>query len=307
MTPRVEEWVFTGTQLERRGRTPIDVGEFVYGTDKAATIAAAGLSGPTPNTVTGNLVITTPGTVVENTIVTGWVELRANNITLRNVKILVGSALMGTYSPPTQAGIFAMYDTTGHILEHVEIAPDTPTVDTYGIIGGGYTGRHLDIHDCVDAIQINKAQPVILEGGHLHGGRHYAVDPRQVDGSHGDMIQLIMGSLTITGTVIDTGAGPGTGSNFGVIATQNTTTPITNLTIDKAWFTGSSYSQVKVEQKARGVIPTTITGSRFQQDATNPLIHGTAASITAATITGNTGPDGLALPGSEVWADGSVA
>lgn len=318
MSPRVEEWVFTGTQLERRGRTPIAVGEFAYGLDKAATLARAGLSGPTPNTHTGNLVITTPGTVIQDTVVTGWVEVRAPNVTLRNVKILVGAALMGSYSPPTQAGIFCLFGHSGLVFENVEIAPTNPTVDTYGIIGAGFTAKDIWIHDVVDGIQVNTANggPITVLGGLIEKLRWYSVDPRQSNGAHSDGIQFILGTgHVVRGLIIRLGNGPAArtvegayAGGFGIIISPGGGGPVDDVTVDLVWFEGDGYSHFKLGQGSWGLVtPLTITGCRFEQYTDNPVIHGSQASINAATITGNTGPGGIALPGAQIFADPAQA
>lgn len=293
-------------------------GGFAYGVDKAATLARAGLSGPTPNTHTGNLVITTPGTVVEDTVVTGWVEIRAANVTLRNVKIEVGVALLGTYSPPTQAGIFCLFGHSGLVFENVEIAPTNPTVDTYGIIGAGFTAKDIWIHDVVDGIQVNTANggPITVLGGLIEKIRWYSYDPRQSNGAHCDAIQIILGTgHVIRGVVIRLGDGPAArtvegayAGGYGIIISPGGGGAVDDVTVDLVWFEGDGYSHFKLGESTWGLVtPLTITGCRFEQYTDNPVIHGSEDSILAATITGNTGPGGIALPGSQVWADPAQA
>lgn len=291
---------------------------FVYGTDKAATLARAGTSGTLTTTHVGNLVITTPGTTITDTLVTGWVEVRAANVTLRNVKIEVGAALMGSYNPPTQAGIFCLFGYGGLVFENVEIAPTNPTVNTYGIIGAGFTAKDVWIHDVVDGIQVNTANggPITVLGGLIEKLRWYSVDPRQTNGAHSDAIQIILGTgHVIRGVVIRLGNGPAArtvegaySGGFSVIISPGGGGPVDDVTVDKVWFEGDGYSHFKLGQGSWGLVtPLTLTDNRFEQYTDNPVIHGSEASINAATITGNTGPGGIVLPGSQIWADPAQA
>lgn len=318
MSPRVEEWVFDGTSLLRRGRTSVGVSGFVYGVDKTATLTRAGLVRPTTSVVEGNLVVTADNQTYTDVLVRGWVEDRANGTCLDNVKIEVGSALMGSYSPPTQAGIFTLFGKTGHLYKNVEISPTNPTVDTYGIIGAGFTAQDVWIHDVVDGIQVNTASggPITVLGGLIEKLRWYSVDPRQTNGAHSDAIQLILGTgHVIRGVIIRLGNGPAArtfegayAGGFGIIISPGGGGPVDDVTVDKVWFEGDGYSHFKLGQGSWGLVtPLAITSCRFEQYTDNPVIHGSQASINAATITGNTGPGGIVLPGAQIWADPAQA
>lgn len=285
--------------------------EFAWGEDEAATIAAAGLYRPTTSVVDGDLNITTDNQTFEDVLVRGQIYDRANGTRLKNVRVTMEYGRNENYSPPTQAGIFTLYDTTGKVYEHLDIDPANPTVDTYGIIGNGYTLIHADIKKCVDSLHINDTfvAPVNVWGSYLHDPRWYAVDPRQSDGSHSDLCQLFYGQVNFHGTVFHTGDTPvnartdGCDSAGYAILVSKGGTQATGFSADRCWFNGRSYSQIKVGEQGRGLVSMSVTNSRFKTDAQNPLIHGSATSVNAGTFTNNTGPDGLALPGSEIWAD----
>lgn len=330
MAKLVETWVKTssGGLLTRPGRVAWGSsgggGVFVFGANKAATIAAsgvrpAGLAARVP--VTGNIVTTADGQIIRDKKLTnGWIEDRHNNTLIENVEINLGTSLLQTYSPPTQAGIFRIGAKTGSVYRNVFINPSNPTVNTYGIIGSGYLTEFLETVNCVDDIQINTIGPVTIRGSYLHQNRYYLVDPRQGNGpSHSDVIQIIKGSnIQIIGNVLDTG--PTTpnarvdGSEFasyGVLMSPADTS-VRNILIDSNWMPGDGFSHVKLGEQGGGVItPLVITNNRFEGDTDNPQIHGTAttinAALTAGTITGNTGPDGLALAAGEIWADPNQA
>lgn len=297
-------------------------GTFAFGIDRAATLAASGvrpatspvtgLPLPARADVTGNIVTTADGQIIENKRLTnGWIEDRHNNTIVRNVEINIGAALLQTFNPPTQAGIFRIGAKTGSLYQNVYINPSTPTVDTYGIVGSGYVAEHCEIINTVDNVQINTGQQVIIRGCYLHLGRFYTTDPRQTNGSHSDVIQILIGAdRQIYGNILDTGpitpnsrTDGANSSGYGVLISPSDTT-VRNITVRDNWMPGDGFSHVKLGEQSRGLItPLVITGNRFEGDTDNPQIHGTATSINAATISGNTGPDGLALPSSEVWAD----
>lgn len=288
--------------------------EFVYGVDKAATLARAGLSDPdalVPHE--GNLIADIPGHTYRDLDVAGWVDIQADGVTLENVRIRVGSALREKWDPPTQAGIWNYGRPS--TFRNVEIAPTHPSVDTYGILGSNYEAYDVSVRDCVDAIQVNtNTGPIRVYGGLLDRILWYADDPRQSDGSHSDAIQIIGGSgHLIRGSVIRVGAGPAArtqdgvhAGSFGIIISPGSIGPVTDVTVKRVWFEGGGYSHFKLGQGGHGpVTPLRILECRFEQYTDNPVIHGTAASIDAAEIVGNTGPGGIPLPADQIWADGN--
>ncbi len=290
--------------------------EFVYGVDKAATLARAGLSDPgalVPHE--GNLVADIPGHTYRDLDVSGWVDIQADGVTLENVRIRVGPALRENWDPPTQAGIWNYGRPS--TFRNVEIAPTHPSVDTYGILGSNYEAYDVSVRDCVDALQVNtNTGPIRVYGGLLDRILWYADDPRQDDGSHSDAIQIIGGSgHRIQGTVIRVGAGPAArtqdgvhAGSFGVIISPGNPGigPVTDVTVEQVWFEGDGYSHFKLGQGGHGpVTPLRILDCRFEQYTDNPVIHGTAASIDAAEIAGNTGPEGIPLPTDQIWAEGN--
>lgn len=309
----------------RRAGDGVDVGPwsagttFAFGVDRAATLAASGVRPTTsPVTgltmqprvdVTGNIVTTTDGQIIENKrLTTGWIEDRHNNTIIRNVEINVGTALLQTFNPPTQAGIFRIGAKTGSLYQNVYVNPSNPTVDTYGIVGSGYTAEFCEIINTVDNVQINTGQPVVIRGCYFHLGRFYTTDPRQTNGSHSDIIQILIGAdRQIYGNILDTGTvtpnsrvNGSNSSGYGVLISPSDTT-VRNIVVRDNWMPGDGFSHVKLGEQSRGLItPLVITGNRFEGDTDNPQIHGTASSINAATISGNTGPDGLALDSAQI-------
>lgn len=296
---------------------------FILGEDKAATIAASGVRPttlPARIPVTGNIVTTADGQIIENKQLTnGWIEDRHNNTIVRNCEVNYGTALLQTFNPPTQAGIFRIGAKTGSLYQNVFLNPSTPTVNTYGVVGSGYIMEFCEIINTVDNVQINTGGQVIIRGCYLHSGRYYTVDPRQTDGSHSDVIQILIGAdRQIIGNVLDTGTvtpnartNGANSSGFGVLVSPSDTT-VRNIKVDLNWFLGDGFSHVKLGEQSRGLItPLIITNNRFEGDTDNPQIHGTATTINAAlaagTIAGNTGPNGLALASSEIWADPATA
>lgn len=94
----------------------------------------------------GDLWVTTPGAVVENLHVTGSIEVRANDVTIRATKVEGG--IWNQENDDVQYG--------GLLIEDTEVGPESPGPDTPEVAIGtsGYTARRVEIHGVTDGFRV---------------------------------------------------------------------------------------------------------------------------------------------------------
>ncbi len=94
----------------------------------------------------GDLWVREPGTVVENLHVTGSIQVRADDVTIRNTK--VESTIWNQESDREQY--------SGLLIEDTEVGPDSGVSDSSdGAIGtSGYTARRVEIHGFTDGFRV---------------------------------------------------------------------------------------------------------------------------------------------------------
>lgn len=94
----------------------------------------------------GDLWVTTPGAVIENLHVTGSIEVRANDVTIRNTKVEGG--IWNQENDAVQYG--------GLLIEDTEVGPASPGPDTPEVAIGtsGYTARRVEIHGVTDGFRV---------------------------------------------------------------------------------------------------------------------------------------------------------
>lgn len=179
--------------------------------------------------VDGNVVVTEPGTVLENLDIHGFVQVRAENTVIRNSIIRGGVATgdTGLVNVTTAGASLMMEDST--------LIPESPSYRIDGVRGSNFTLRRVDISGTVDGIhihgstEVNDGGNVRVESSWLHDFVFYENDPRHSDGSHNDAIQVIGGkNIEITGNTL-TGA-----RNAAVQVTQGRNV-VGNLTLDRNW------------------------------------------------------------------------
>jgi hypothetical protein len=101
----------------------------------------------------GDLTITTPGTVIEDMLITGDLQVRATNVTVRRTRVL--GIIWNQYSDTEQFG--------GLLIEDVEVGPDSGVKDWgHGAVGtAGYTARRVEIHNVTDGFRVSGDNIVI--------------------------------------------------------------------------------------------------------------------------------------------------
>jgi hypothetical protein len=102
----------------------------------------------------GDLTVDEPGTVLEDLLVTGDVQVRAVDVTIRRTRI--HGIVWNQYSDTEQF--------PGLLLEDVELGPDTGVLTDWGhgAVGtAGYTARRVEIHNVTDGFRVSGDDVVI--------------------------------------------------------------------------------------------------------------------------------------------------
>jgi hypothetical protein len=136
--------------------------------------------------------ITASGTVISNLAINGTLVIRADNVTVRNVKIVAPSG--------ANSAINTGYANSGIVFDHVEIDGGKRKPSVPGIIGGGYTATALNIHGTGDAIDLSSG--VTVKDSYIHDlyvapGDH--TDGIQSAGTDDDLIQHCTIDATLAG------------------------------------------------------------------------------------------------------------
>ncbi|MGE3327833.1 MAG: hypothetical protein AB7N61_20780 [Acidimicrobiia bacterium] len=114
------------------------------------------------------------GTVIENVEVTGQIDVGANDVTIRNVKINA-TGLYGVRSLPGMTGL---------VIENVEIVGVTEKCSA-GVAPNQYTARRVEVSGCEDGFKVGNN--TTIEGSWVHSLRYSG-------GAHNDAIQAVGGS-----------------------------------------------------------------------------------------------------------------
>lgn len=131
-------------------------------------------------TPSGSRTITQNGAVVQNLLITGELDIFANNVTVRNVKIVATGGYHALYTGWNYSGI---------VIDHVEIDGRHLNPSVPGLVGSGFTATALNIHGTGDAIDIG--DNVTIRDSWIHdltvnSGDH--TDGVQSTGSDNDLI-----------------------------------------------------------------------------------------------------------------------
>lgn len=215
-----------GPAKSAKPSTAPSAAEFVPGAKPNAS--NTGVPKGTPlEIVKGDLVVTTDGAVIEGKDVHGFLQIRADNVTVRNTivrgrKVDQNDALVSTYKVKNT------------LLEHIEVDNQfiSPWVD--GVWGDNFTIRYSNIHGTVDGMKVESGSRV--EGNYIHDLSFLADDPNHSDGTHNDGIQILNGSdIEITGNNFDVGKK----ANAAIQVTQDFG-KVSKLSITKNWANGGA-------------------------------------------------------------------
>lgn len=219
----------------------------------------------------GDLVITTPGTVVEGLDVSGTLRIKADRVTVRRTTVRGGDR------GPGYRGAILMAlagDQKGAVIEDVTVRPSHPVVGMNGIQVSSATVTRADVSGSTDGV-VAYGDDVTLQGSWVHDLRHYAQDPPQKDGSHDDALQIEGGARTsVVGNSLS-GA-----HNAAIMVTQNHAR-IDGLVIDRNQL-GGGYLTLNTSEKGKGAYRGfRATDNRFAGDQRNP--YGVQAAVTRST------------------------
>lgn len=231
----------------------------------------------------GDILVTTPGTVIEGRLITGRVLVRAANVTIRQCEI-VGNGF--------RSGNTALVDCNHSAAQNVLIedcdlhqAAATANVWHDAIIGHDYTARRNFVYDVVDGFGVynvtNSTQPanVIIEGNFVRDLCYFSPDSNHSDNrTHNDGIQIQgNGGVRIVGNQIRgyASSATGTGSTNDpyfplitghVITCTPTVSAITNLYVDSNWLYGGVCGFIAISGTKGASNLGTISNNRFGRD-----------------------------------------
>lgn len=213
---------------------------------------------------TGNLVITEPGTVIDGWEIRGYVDIKADNVTIRN-SVIEGGPRASAHRPL----VASWWGHRNLLVEDSTLVAANPSVHTDGLSGAHFTARRLDISRVVDPIKVIGPN-VLIEDCWLHDTFHSTNDPTQRDGvTHDDGIQIEGGSnIVVRGNVISDA------HNAAIMITQNHSAT-SDLLIEDNVLSGGA-CQVNITEKPRG---TALTGVTIRDNTFRPGSYGTTCPM----------------------------
>lgn len=203
------------------------------GTKPVPNASNTGVRQGTRLTPSGSVTVTQDGEVIENLHITGMINVKANNVTIRNVKI-------------TGTGLFGVKEHrgyTGLVMEDIEIAgiykENQVVVAADAIYGeGGFTLRRGNIHGFVDGAKIHAN--TVVEDSYFHDNARI-ISPKG-ETAHTDGLQLVAGSNIVLRNNAFRGKFPDDFSMSQNLMISNVFGPIDNLLIEDNHFSGGNYT-----------------------------------------------------------------
>jgi hypothetical protein len=179
----------------------------------------AATTGPTgPLAASGTITVTQNGAVVQNKDVTGCIRVRADNVTIRNVKVT------STCFNGIEIRDWDGYD--GLLIEDVEVNGRDTTDNC--IAFGNYTARRVDLYGCADGAKIGSNTTIV--DSYIH-------DLMNGNGCHCDGVQSTGSSnVTLRGNNIDV---PGSGA---AVFLGEEYQAMVNFTADRNRLNGGNYT-----------------------------------------------------------------
>lgn len=201
----------------------------------------------------GDITVVEPGTVLDGLDVHGRIDIRAENVTIRNTRV------RGSGNATFTTGLITCYHArcVNALVEDTTLIPDSPSYWFNGIHGHDYTARRVRVAHVVDGFQVHNVHNgggpvnVVIEASHCSDLAYFAADPNQGGGpSHNDCIQIQGGSnITIRGntlvsrmaTTVADQSYDDVNRGSGVMVTPNVA-PVTGAVIEKNWIDGGEAS-----------------------------------------------------------------
>ncbi|MBX2849586.1 MAG: right-handed parallel beta-helix repeat-containing protein [Acidiferrobacterales bacterium] len=183
-----------------------------------------------PLTASDSITVSIDATLIENLDIKGCVNVRANNVVIRNVRINCSSFY----------GINISSGYTGTLIEDVEIFG----MLSAGILGSDFIVRRANIHDSgSDAVKPYRNAVIESSWFHRLG---------TIVGSHSDGVQMVSGgNVTIRGNNIDMPYDLAGFTNSQCMIIQTNNGPIDDVLIEGNWLNGGGYC-VQINDQAKG-------------------------------------------------------
>lgn len=270
----------------------------------------------------GDIVVTTPGTVIEGRLITGRVLVRAANVTVRQCEI-VGNGYTN--------GNTALIDCNHHaasgvVIEDCELHQAVATANVWhdAIIGHDYTARRNFIYDVVDGFGAynsndpSKPANVIIEGNYVRDLCYFSPDPNHPDNrTHNDGIQIQgNGGVRIVGNHLRgyASANTGTGNRNDpyfplvtghVITCTPSLSAIQDVVVSSNWLYGGVCGFIAVSGSKGASHVGTLTNNRFGRDqrVTTPIQLDNVLSVSLA---GNVWDDNSAAASATYYKPGTL-
>lgn len=196
-----------------------------------------GVPAGTALTASGSLSLDTDGQVVSGLDITGCVEVKARNVTIRQSKITCGS---GTYA------VRVTDDATGLVLEDVEIDGSGKT--STAVCCGNYTIRRANIHNTIDGPRLGSNTTIVDSWIH---------DLSRGSGSHNDAMQTTGGqNIVVRHNRLDAyNANTKDPFNAAIMVGSTTSPEVRNLLVEDNYCNGGNYTiGVRPDLKAVDVV-----------------------------------------------------
>lgn len=202
------------------------------------------LSGVPRHVHNGDLVITTPGTVIDHMEIRGFVTIKAPNVVIKN-SVITGRPITSGSRALVMSNIVGGANL---LIKDSELYASTPNPYTNGVMGNNFVLERVNIHSVVDTAHIyDQGGNVIIRDSWLHDTSHFVNDPNWGGKpSHDDIIQIQNGAnISIVNNTME-GVIGGAGIQF----TQDRG-PIGSVRVDGNFINGGGCS-VNIAEGGKG-------------------------------------------------------
>jgi len=222
----------------------------------------------------GDIVVTTPGTILDALDIYGFVKIRAANVTVKRCRV------RGSGPGTNNTGLVDCNNANvrNALIQDCLLVPDHPSVWMDGVIGKEYTARRCNVYNTVDGFGAynasNRSAPtnVTIDGCYIHDLSYFSKDPNHGNGpTHNDAIQIQGGAnIKILGNNIQTFMSTTAGThNYlyrncgqGVFAQPNLA-PVTGCAITGNWLDGGDSNIHVVRGGLSSMKFGSVSGNRF--------------------------------------------
>lgn len=185
--------------------------------------------------------VTKTGDIIENLDIDGEIEVNADNVTIRRVKITTGSYYPVRYDSPRK----------GLVIEDSEIIGTSDDV-TSAVSFANYTARRLNVHGSADGFKAD--ENVLIEDSWIH-------DLRNGPDQHNDGVQSTGGKgVTLRNNNIS-------GASNACVQTGDEGAATEDLLLECNWFSGGGYSLNIRGKDATVPKNTKVINNRFKRDS----------------------------------------